>query len=1721
MVTHELPSNSHDYQRAMTLHGLYALRGFDYQVTVTLDILLRHYGSATDGAVLARPEGDDDLVLKGIRGHSNGLVYVQIKKPRESDNGQRTNSAWTLADIARDLLPGTLARLEQPQDVQTWVLGDSVDPEALKLFEAARSSPATESAPYLSLLHLLARNQSNLPNAARPRFARREKDQAKTRLERWRPALGPERDPDKVLAQVADAFIAEALTEEVSQEKCDEYRQILTATHEKLPDVLARTTVLCTYGSEATIRERVRQELAEQYGLDLDVVAHALVRNLRGFVQDIATQPNRWFDREEFDLELRSVWPRMNLVAEPPLLGSLDLQRRPVVDTLLSSASLGALEVTGVSGAGKTKLASAVLAHVRGTRPEVHALYLEVRPEHSVRDVLAGAAFHLRRFGVKEPFALATQHRASDEHALRALAKCLCEHALPTLLLLDLVQGTCSDAFARELAIFVEELQAPVSLVAFGQESALRGMSGLERVARGLPPAIDLPGFNFDEFRELTQRLHTVAPDREELWSIFQAATGGRSAGLYARLAEALAQCPSLERMRALVSLPRDQALAEADRARYLDIPAELREATDRILCFALPFRRDEAEVIFPTARIADGIRELLQRGLLRMHDTDLLEMHETVRAGLEQLTPVATRADTHSKLASHYEQRANPIAAVHHLEQAGRTTDAHRIARDAFLAGTQRFALGPYIAKHKLVSASEVVDELLRDPLPEHVHLVPDLLEAFHDTRAADVLFAAVAANGERFEKNHGWAWLMTDAILASDPTRIEALVDFCLSRLVQGETDVFDYVVHGARNRSPTVSPSLLATFAKQSDDIKVRLVPILLLDARREIMGPVLSFVARYGGRDSGNGRRDWQWGSALGTPLRLRQATHVRELLGALPLPETSQTIISKGVLFGRLEAWLWKERRAIHGDCVAILQSDETDEVVLENALRMLVFLGDDRAIRLAERYTPRRSRLGNLAAFVPALFPSTANSSVHRDRLLDTARDINERLGDLSVLLHMGADMSELLATLTRLEPDKRKLWSWVFVTYVLHRPWPDGIPVFEEMLEEPASDDDQQLFGPIVLKFGELPGEQVTDFLIRQLGHASPMVRFFASQALLSRRSRRAMSPLVALAETESNPTIARQMLASAVASGPTSIRSFDKVWPQRSDSEIWRLVLANRLRSDGEAGRLIATAADPSQRWELRRMAVLAAGKLTFDRALAAIATPLLAERSPLTLDTHPSLETHALVADLLGEEAQGLRPRFVAGRTRFVGLLRDIINDAGKQQLGLLPGEVAATWLYERLEFHDWAQNPEAHVKVINELHVPIVQAAVLRGLRMTGNYALLEETIKTSDSVWLVSRALIEATKARRLTAEEHARIKQLVDSNPIGANYCPQNILKHTTPSSEQRIAPEPSRVQPASRTLTFAEVENLLRGGGNLDSAPIVVSGLSRDQLILLADELAPERDYPSRWVPSQPSLGFTATGFTVHGSRLESIPGNRELREKLRPALAAANRHGVTISWHVELLRGNSSWSGGHASEQYVASLLRCLGAQGDPQRLYDELAANGDLLFPLLDDVHRISPMRPLIDARAIPFVVRYVNSGTDTLFESMCWIASHIDSPDVDPALEALFRRWVHRFNLSTSGTASAQSFPFWHAFSFLSKHPRFHAIPNVDLRLTALLRHQMAWFHKRDVVDTLSKSPRSYIFHETMLFTAAPFEHFSHDEVDRLEEYAESLFGTVTD
>jgi hypothetical protein len=374
-------------------------------------------------------------------------------------------------------------------------------------------------------------------------------------------------------------------------------------------------------------------------------------------------------------------------VRQPPPLDEAHIRRSDLSARFTNGWSGRALEAIGVSGSGKTMLAAEVCDRSRALDHDRHVLYAEVTLGTGLRDVLVGAAFHLRRLGLEQPFAIAVDGMVPNDTALDRMARILSGMPQTVLLVIDLVQGTCNEAFARDLATFVKSLNSGACRVAvLGQESAFRNFSTLDRKLFEVG-SMDVRGFNVDEFASLVSMRHPN-PDYTLIHSVFRRVTAGRAAGLYAKLARSLADAPSLKSMSELADRPADEILEYAEQQRFARVSNGARPAAEKLLCFALPFEQSEAEEVFPDENVGAAIREFLTLGLLRTTGEDGYEMHETVRAGLEKTVCVGKRRDAHGALATHYARRKDITAEIFHLERAGRLEQAHERARASFLRG-------------------------------------------------------------------------------------------------------------------------------------------------------------------------------------------------------------------------------------------------------------------------------------------------------------------------------------------------------------------------------------------------------------------------------------------------------------------------------------------------------------------------------------------------------------------------------------------------------------------------------------------------------------------------------------------------------------------------------------------------------------------------------------------------------------------------------------------------------------------------------------------------------------------------------------------------------------------------------------------------------------------------------------------------------------------------
>lgn len=1687
--------------------GIPAIQGFVYQATVILEVLLRHIREHNDAR--ARPEGADDLELVWSLQGVVRREYIQIKKPRENGQGQLTREPWSLAATAQELLPDAVRHLQGNTDTQRWILGDEVDRDVRALINAGTQAPTQVLPALLRAVHFLAQEES--------RVTERLSGKQRRSLGQWRyvPPFGVA-PADALELMIAD-FATKAGRFGVPYVQLDRYKAIARANYRELPGILARIQVDSTFGIEYEVRARVCQELTRRYPVSLARVQDTIFGNMRAFIDDVSACRGRWIDEDEIDALVLRVWPEMIPLREPPLLPAPHIERKELIARVLGLLPARVLEIIGIAGSGKTSLARSIYDHAKSSA--THVLYVEAGRDRSLREILTAAAFFLRRQGINTLWDALTQENATEEQRIRTAAAALSGITCRVLVLVDMVEGGCNSELARLLAEFIRsEPPERFTLAIFGQESALRELTPLEREQARIPPAIEQIGFHFDEFQALVGHFHP-AVDSHRLWHLFQRQTAGRVAGMFARLAYDLARSSSIEAMEQIAGGPALQVVPRAVRERFHRLANILRPAAEKLTCFLLPFRLTDAAQIFPHDRIEGAARELLELGLLHHHDTDRLEMHETIRRTIQEEMPPEERRSAHKRLAAWYQSRGQVSAEIHHLDTAGLRGRAHRKAREAFLAGRYMNALMPYVTEHRAVAPGELADWLMSESVPEQLYLIPALLRTVGDAATAEALLAGLQLRTDRFDADFRWAWIMVESILSCDPTRLYDLVQFGLQALSGpgGRSyERLERVAQGIRHVEVRVDQRLLDLFDQLEDEGKRWLLDILLLAPRQAVLQKVLAFVDSFDFARTGDRRLASGPGPLVRLPLRTR--AEIVEFLAVVPLPETSAMIVSRSPLLGRLAELIWDRREALRSVCAELLEAGNQESQVLENALRVLLVLGDERALRLSEQYRDMPSRLGHLSIFVPAMVSMKVDLAPCRDRLLDPQRNPERRLGDLAVLFAISDDLSGLLRELRATDPARAKTWDSLFLMNTVIRPFEGAIPLLEQALRDCKSEEEAGLFVPIMFKLREFPGQSVTEMLVRALASPWPAVRLCACLGLQTRRSKRACGALIAMCEREADARVGQSGIAALIASGPNATDDLTQIWSRFPEAEVWRYVLAGRLRAAAEAPLLVATAIDSTKRWQLRRAAILAASRLPFDLALAKIVDPILQERWPFYLDRSPSLVGHNLLCGIVESAVLHDLPD-LQGFIRQVGLfgfVRDVYEVQLAESLsseGAPSAAEATEWLKQRLRHHGGPEWPEAYDKVLDDLHFPILQAALLRGLRLAGRFDRIEEIIRSAETEWLLMRAATEWSKERVITRDSVAQMRRLVGESKFADRPSAQNLMGNV----EERLggarqgagrAPQDSAMTPVTR-LGSAEVMAALASGQLLGRAPFVVSCSDATEFGRLVELLDPARDYTTAPETVEPSIGFITGGVTVGGSQVRQRDNHAVTRATLRPAVAAANEAGIPIPWKDKML----------SDSKHLTAFLEHLGARNDAGRFYEELALDGDRILPRLRGAVSVAPVKAYIDERIIPYLNRYAHAGTDDFLEVLASLARCVDRSAIDPVIEVLFNRWLRRFDGKSLKPQHEENVPLWRAFHSLSGHPRFRQVPNYDLRLVELARLPISWFRKHDIVRLICTSPRSYVHLESMLLKAAPFEHFWEDDVDRMDAAADAHFTRV--
>jgi hypothetical protein len=1685
--------------------GISALRGFDYQATVILDLLFDHFDRHGAGASI-RPEGEDDLDLRWTEAGVDRKRFVQIKKLTEDILANPNPSTWSLADVVRKLLSDAVSHLAGNDHEQVWVLGDEVEAPVRELIEAGREAPARTPRAYWTAIHGLARTvaQASLP--------------AKTPIAmasvRWgAPELLP---GDSFEAQSALAAAAATFGQRYGSEGAAfdrRYTGEVARFHAVLPEVLSRIRILDANGSELEVAERVMQRLEQRYGLHRTIIEHTLFRNLRGFINDIAKQPARSFDQNELETELRCVWPQMVPIKTPPPLDGDHLRRPTLTASLIEPWAGTGVEMVGISGSGKTRLAAEVLERSQLTHPDRIAVYAEVRAGVSLRDCLVGTAFHLRRLGIPEPFAVAVQPGQADEGILSALAKAFSESPNECLLVLDFVEGSDPPGFARDLASFIRALSSgALRLIVFGQERGLRELTALEQMQFGVR-SLDAPGLSFAEFVTLIERRHAQF-DREKLWSIYQRITAGRTAGLNVSLAQALTRVQTTDEMAAIAARPDEERLAYAERSRFGRVTVGARPGAEKLTCFALPFRKAEAEAIFLNDNIGLAILELLDLGLLRRHDSETFEMHETVRAGLEGLIAPLMRRSAHRNLAVWYRDQHQATAAIFHLDRAGMGDEARALARETFLSGDSWAALWPYVVRHGLLSANEVVSLIAGPVRVESAYLLVEIFKKLNGS--PETLMDVLREQSERMFSDSQWAQPILRALVKADPTRLDDLIQLAIKAAPNPEAaaDALTGLSIAARRRKGIVAPSTLALLDNQPDPVQKSLIG-LLLHADRSALRAALHHLRKH------SRLIDTKRGDGWPTlHLDIGSSEDVADLLSAIPTESPVDMVRARGPLLGPLGGLIWRARKALRGHCVDVLRAQTLDSDSHLNAIRILIYLGEPTIVDLCGTLRDRPDSSGNLANLICAIVPALVDWRPYEERVLDRLAEFQARSQALICLAWSGSRLDDVLERLQAIENSDWQRWAPVLRIIAIVTPFAAAIPVLEDAL---ASEDYKRetLLSQIIARQGRRPGTRVTAALLRALAHRSPPVRLSAAVTLGARRDRAALPGLIEQYRREEDSKVQAVIASAIVASGANTAVPLTA----RTDTpatELWWTILAHRTRDLGAADKLVSIAIDQNRSWLIRRAAIAAAGRLPYETALVRIEPSVMAERSPILLDHNRSLLVHDAVASILPNAAIGLVQFFRTDREGFIRGFEPYFESFWKRtsdRTGLPSGADAAGWLHDALVR---LQLPSSKLdQLSNSVHIPLLQATVLRSLRLCGRSDRLDANLAAASHVWVAIRAL----KERLRLSERGPTLGQSLQDLIKGATWSDDRVVKEftsqlatlpVTGAREAFTAPPPTTRQPAVvLPLTYQAAIRLLSGGttDSVPDGPLVLEHLTADEcgtLIGLAD---PSNDPERGETVYAHAVSFTTEGHFVT-QRRTTYRGASSIHDRLRPAIAVANRFDLPMLWHRNRLEGP-------LGNTYASEFLLCLAALGDSDRFYAALAEAEDVLLPALCEKADTLLNRIQLDARLIPALTRHLAVGGDDLFKGLCILVKRIDILEIRPVLEGLLQRWVQRFDLQADHPENDEAYSLWHGFARLSEHPRFDMIPDWPQQLASVLQARMAWFHAQSIVRVLERDVGSYTLIEARLFKETNWEHYLYDEVERLDRAAEALFGRVQD
>ncbi len=343
------------------------------------------------------------------------------------------------------------------------------------------------------------------------------------------------------------------------------------------------------------------------------------------------------------------------------------------------------------------------------------------------------------------------------------------------------------------------------------------------------------------------------------------------------------------------------------------------------------------------------------------------------------------------------------------------------------------------------------------------------------------------------------------------------------------------------------------------------------------------------------------------------------------------------------------------------------------------------------------------------------------------------------------------------LRVLQRAEPDG-ELEQAVLVLLCYHHP--EGIRRMKQELQSGEGKSFWQRTADCVwnmenweidLSLEKLFYDPENGVVIRMLcsGQSENMLR--AAGFFVNRRIAGVKGRLMELLETQcrgDDRVAVTLLLQAAITNGATS-EELHMVWEMGDMFQLWWVILMEREKRREVVPEITAIASDSGRDWQIRRQAVWALTELD-GGVLREIALSILQENKTSDFDDSFDLAGHEVFSNML---YQRLWVLFNNDREGNIAFLAECYQSARGKAISEETAVEHARWLYEALESAGGVKNEEALRKVLDRLSYPLVQAAVLRGLRRIGERDLLEEVIAGSDSRWLVLRAVSEWCKIR--------------------------------------------------------------------------------------------------------------------------------------------------------------------------------------------------------------------------------------------------------------------------------------------------------------------------------------------------------------------------------